>query len=56
MNLGSRQQSSVVIIKILDERVMENFRGYTGADNLEDTDLLLKIGQPDINLSHDIMQ
>lgn len=56
MNLGSRQQSAVVIIKILDERVMENFTVDTLADNLEDTDLLLKIEQPDINLSCDIMQ
>lgn len=56
MNLASRQQTSVMIVKILDERVMENFSGNTGAENLEDTGLLLKIGQPDINLSHNIMQ
>lgn len=30
--------------------------GYTGADNLEHTDLSLKIGQPDINVSHDMIQ
>lgn len=43
-------------IKIRGERLIRELHsGYTGPDTLEHTDLSLKIGKPDINVSHDRM-